>query len=429
MNPVGDVTNDGIVNGLDVVAVADHWLQRGGIGLVGDVNGDGVDNGLDISAIANHWAQKAGSLALGTLTPPPAVEGQPFSGVTVYHFTDTNPAAKPSDYSAVITLGNGRQVTLSSTPGANGQIVANPGGGFDVQLSYTYPEEMAGLIFGVAVTSTSGQSTSIRTDTFSIADAPLTAGNLTPPTAIEGVAFSNVTVFHFTDANPGGVPSDYSAIVTLGDGNTVTLTSAPSANGQIVSNINGGFDVQLSYNYAAPLTGVTFGVAVTDMGGQSTAASISTFSVAHSPFTPGSLTPPVATSGTAFTNVTIFQFTYSNPPVTVTAANFSALVTLGDGNTVTLTSTPGPNGQIVANTSGGFDVQLSYNYAVGLSHQTFSVLVTGPQGLTVGASTSTYSVAWVVSEFSPEVALDATNPATVGTIGGARCSTPRRVNT
>ena len=48
-----------------------------------------------------------------------------------------------------------------------------------------------------------------------------------------------------------------------------------------LSNINGGFDVQLSYNYAAPLTGVTFGVAVTDVGGQSTAASISTFSMAH----------------------------------------------------------------------------------------------------------------------------------------------------
>jgi Concanavalin A-like lectin/glucanases superfamily/Dockerin type I domain len=416
MNPIGDVTHDGVVNGLDIADVASHWLQTGSVSLPGDVNGDGITNGLDLSAIASHWLQKAGSLALGPLTPPPAVEGQTFNNVTVYHFTDSNPAAKPSDYTAVVTLGNGNQVTLSSTATAFGRIVADSQGGFDVQLSYTYPKATQNLTFGVTVTSANGQGTSIRTDTFSVADAPLTAGALTPPVAIEGVAFQNLTVFHFTDADPAGVASDYTAIVTLGDGNTVTLTNALSPNGQIVSGANGGFDVQLSYNYAAPLTNQVFSVAVTDVGGASTAASISTFSVANSPFTPGSLTPPVATSSNPFSNVTVFQFTYDDS--SVTAGSFSALVTLGNGSSVTLTSTPGANGQIVANASGGFDVQLSYNYPTGLSHQVFSVLVTGPNGLTVGASTSTFSVAWLASQFSPEVALDATNRATVGTIGG-----------
>ena len=58
------------------------------------------------------------------------------------------------------------------------------------------------------------------------------------------------------------------------------------------------------------------------------------------------------------------------------------MVTLGDGNSVTLNSSgvvsgpAGAGGQIVADASGGFDVQLSYTYAEALSNQTFSVQVT-----------------------------------------------------
>ncbi len=95
-------------------------------------------------------------------------------------------------------------------------------------------------------------------------DGVPTAGALTPPTATEGVPFSNVTIFHFTDADPG-VPSDFTAVVHLGDGNSVALTSTPSVRGQIVANA-GGFDVQLSYTYAEELTG-QFSVTVTDSGG------------------------------------------------------------------------------------------------------------------------------------------------------------------
>ena len=49
------------------------------------------------------------------------------------------------------------------------------GGGFDVQLSYTYAEELTSQTFSVSVTdhnATAGASTS----TFSVADAALTAG-------------------------------------------------------------------------------------------------------------------------------------------------------------------------------------------------------------------------------------------------------------
>ena len=54
-----------------------------------------------------------------------------------------------------------------------------------------------------------------------------------------------MTVFHFTDANPAATASNYTAVVTRGDGTSVTLTSTPSANGQIVASA-GGFDVTCS---------------------------------------------------------------------------------------------------------------------------------------------------------------------------------------
>lgn len=48
----GDANGDGVVNGLDISAVASNWLQTGA---GGDANGDTVSNGLDIAAVASNW--------------------------------------------------------------------------------------------------------------------------------------------------------------------------------------------------------------------------------------------------------------------------------------------------------------------------------------------------------------------------------------
>src|SRR5207302_1282368 len=136
-----------------------------------------------------------------------------------------------------------------------------------------------GQTFSVSVTDAGGSTTSASTSSFRVADAALLPGTCTATVATEGAAFSNVVIFHFSDNDPAGTASDYTAVVTLGDGNTVTLTSTPSANGQIVAS-GTGFDVQLSYTYAEELTGQTFSVVVTDAGGSSTSASTTTFSVA-----------------------------------------------------------------------------------------------------------------------------------------------------
>ena len=55
----GDANNDGLVNGLDIVVVAEHWLTKGSQPLLGDVNSDGIVNGLDINVIANNWLRNA----------------------------------------------------------------------------------------------------------------------------------------------------------------------------------------------------------------------------------------------------------------------------------------------------------------------------------------------------------------------------------
>ena len=50
--------------------------------------------------------------------------------------------------------------------------------------------------------------------------------HLTPPVVTVGQAFSDQTIFHFSDADPNGIASDYTAVVILGDGHRVTLNSS-----------------------------------------------------------------------------------------------------------------------------------------------------------------------------------------------------------
>ena len=76
----------------------------------------------------------------------------------------------------MVTRGDGTSATLTSTPSANGQIVAHTGGGFDVQLSYTYAEELTNQTFSVQVSDAGGASASTSSSAFSVADAGLTAG-------------------------------------------------------------------------------------------------------------------------------------------------------------------------------------------------------------------------------------------------------------
>src|SRR5262249_46012044 len=160
--------------------------------------------------------------------------------------------------------------------------------------------ELSGATFAVSVQDVGGATTGASTSGFGVADAPLTAGALTPPAAIEGAALTNVVLSHFSDANPGGTAGDFSATITWGDGATSSWA--------VVANPPGASDVLGSHPYAAELSGATFAVSVQDAGGATTGASTSGFRVADAPLTAGVLTPPAAVEGAPLTNVVLFHF-------------------------------------------------------------------------------------------------------------------------
>ena len=246
-------------------------------------------------------------MTITSVTHPTAVEGQAISGAVVAHFTDADPNGTVGDYTATITWADGQ-----TSPGT---VVVNDGG-FDVLGSHTYLEEIitAAELYGERQRRGRGERSGTIT-TATVADAALGAGALTPPAATEGIAFTNTPVFHFTDADPNGTAADYTAVVQLGDGNSVTLSSVTGANGQIVAS-GDGYDVQLSYTYAEEIqatANATFSVSVSDAGGASTLPVTSHITVADAALTITSVTHPTAVEGQAINGAVVAHFTDADP--------------------------------------------------------------------------------------------------------------------
>jgi hypothetical protein len=72
----GDVNFDGVVNGLDINAIASNWAHHGSL-VSGDANGDGIVNGLDVNMLASNWLHSSAALpevsanSAATLAPAP----------------------------------------------------------------------------------------------------------------------------------------------------------------------------------------------------------------------------------------------------------------------------------------------------------------------------------------------------------------------
>jgi hypothetical protein len=173
---------------------------------------------------------------------------------------------------------------------------------------------------------------------------PPAAGALTPPTAVEGAAFGPVTVFHFTDANPIGIASDYLATVVTGDGTTLTSSANPG-NVVVVSDIGGGFDIQLSYSYSEELTNQTFSVSVSDAQGNTTGLSTNSFSVADAALADMTDSTTISgAEGNANKNVTLMTFNDGNRIASVADFSVSTVNWGGtlSGSTPTLTVVADP---------------------------------------------------------------------------------------
>jgi uncharacterized protein (TIGR03118 family) len=173
-----------------------------------------------------------------TQSPPAlfATEGKSFSGV-VANFTDANPGAAATDYSASIDWGDG------NTSPAD-QVVSDGNGGFNVQGSHTYDEEGSHTV-KVTITD-QGKASTTASASVTVLDAQLT-GSPDTITANQNQPIIDNVVARITDADPAGAAGDYSATIDWGDGTT------SSADG-VVANGNGGFDVLGNHTYSQPGT-------------------------------------------------------------------------------------------------------------------------------------------------------------------------------
>jgi hypothetical protein len=243
-----------------------------------------------------------------------------------------------------------------------------------------------------------------RTPTAHVADAPLTAQNV-DLSATEGVAFTNV-VATFTDADPGGKASYYTATVDWGDG----VKSGATA---IQANDAGGFDVLATHTYREEGTRQV-GVTIND---RATSTFVSkTIVVADAPLTDNAraITPG---EGVEFHGAVA---TFTDADAFGAAGDYTAAIDWGDGARSDADS-------IVANGSGGFDVLGTHTYTQ-----------RGPYAMTVtikDAASPLVVLATVKAKDPPPVALPPLPPFSLfqgvpsGTVTLANFTVPGAVET
>lgn len=234
-----------------------------------------------------------------------ATEGNVVNSQIVASFTDPGESLPTllegvniaTNYTATITWGDGADPEL-------GTVIANGLRGFDVIGTHTFRNH-GSYVHVVQVTDIDGSSGS-GSQVIKVLDAPLRPRGV-PVTAAEAIEFSGVVVT-FTDDNPYGTETDFSASIDWGD-NTVTPAD-------VVANLTGGFDVVGTHTYALRGSyGVT--VKIADIGGVKVTAA-TTASVSDAPLMALGLTihplegspfaGPVATFTHADTNATADQF-------------------------------------------------------------------------------------------------------------------------
>jgi SdrD B-like domain len=175
-----------------------------------------------------------------------AVEGQAFS-VPVANFTDPDPAGSAADYLATVDWGDGTPLTAGK--------ITEAGGIFTVTAEHTYAEEGS---YSPSVTITDDDvpyNTATVTATGTVTDALLHA------TGVDFLSTNPVdhNLASFTDDNPTGPLSDFSAVIDWGDG-------SPTSAGVITGPTGGPFAVAGSHSYST-LGYKTITVHISDIGG------------------------------------------------------------------------------------------------------------------------------------------------------------------
>jgi hypothetical protein len=246
-----------------------------------------------------------------TAASPPivsATQGADYNG-TVVSFSDENPNAEASDFTATIVWGDG---TSSS-----GSVSDNGNGGFGVSGDHTY-EIVGHETVGVTVTDAGG-STLTLTNTATVAAAPVSAQGQSVQ-ATQGTSFSG-TVAVLNDSDPEGSASELTATIDWGDGTSST--------GTIVIDPTGfeQFDVTGSHTYSAPGS-YPIVVTASNDGGTPTVAT-STASVGSSNTVPTQL---VANAASKFNTATIGSSDTNTASFDLGVGSLGLVAPVGVGN-------------------------------------------------------------------------------------------------
>jgi hypothetical protein len=200
-------------------------------------------------AIANGFPINSGPAnTVNAVANIHATEGAAFSGVAGT-FSDANPNAQASDFTAVITWGDGHQ--------SNGLITKNAAGGFDVSGTNTYattgvfPVNVDVQDFGGALLSINNTA-QVVTRTLAVTGTPVVIA--------KGVVANNVQVATFTDSAGPQAVGNYTASIDWGDG------TQPSAG--TITQTGTTFTVTGSHTFTEPGK-FTIHVTVSDKGGSS----------------------------------------------------------------------------------------------------------------------------------------------------------------
>jgi hypothetical protein len=179
-------------------------------------------------------------------------EGHPYSGV-VASFRDYDTLATPADFTATIQWGDG-----ATTGTINYDTTL---GKFDVIGSHDYGNREEGSVpISVIITDVDGGQTTTANGQLQIVDAPLTATRVAI-NPVEGQFFQGV-VASFTDSDPYGQLSDYSAKAGINWGDGFITDGTISTNGNGVYYVSGSHTYTDEGLYQVKVT-------VADVGGAS----------------------------------------------------------------------------------------------------------------------------------------------------------------
>jgi hypothetical protein len=244
------------------------------------------------------------------------LEGVAKSGV-VATFTDTDPSPV-NDYAVTINWGDLSPLDTTSAS------VALSGNTYVITASHNFAEETPAGTFNavtVAIAETNGADNDKATaSSATVADNALTA-TATTISGAEGSATSPSLVATFTDADPHGAASDYSAIINWGDGT--------HSNGGISSGSGGTFNVNATHVYHREGT-FKYTVTILDAGGSSTKA-LGTAKVSDPPVTATGGFTISATEGMDSSSQTVA--TFQDPGSIEGLRDYSANINWGDGST------------------------------------------------------------------------------------------------